>query len=181
LIYAFVKTAEGKYQRYTYTVTSKTQVNPDNTSILTKNPNGTLFLSACGDDEYVWSLKARNIVIAELVGEAGVEMDTIIPAVVYDEEIKEAYTWAKEEWVTTQPTINDARMFDTLTRGELAKMMVEWKKGRGEGEGEGSVGMYRWDVCWLCECRCRDATVYAWSMYDGIDVKRRTVRNNENI
>ncbi len=77
VIYAFVKTAEGKYQRYTYTVTSKTNVNPDNTSILTKNPNGTLFLSACGDDEYVWSLKARNIVIAELVGEAGVEMDTL--------------------------------------------------------------------------------------------------------
>ena len=53
LIYAFVKTANGTYERYTYRVTSKTQVNPDNTSIMTKNPNGTLFLSACGDDEYV--------------------------------------------------------------------------------------------------------------------------------
>ena len=44
------------------------------------------------------TLKARNILVAELVGEAGVEMDTIIKApIVYDEEIKEAYTWAKEE------------------------------------------------------------------------------------
>jgi hypothetical protein len=64
-------------------------------------------------------------------------MDTIIKTpIVYDEEIKEAYTWAKEEGVTTQPTINDARMFDTLTRGELAKMIVEWKKGKVEENGE---------------------------------------------
>jgi hypothetical protein len=83
-------------------------------------------------------LKARNIVIAELVGEAGVTMEEkgeVVEKVVYDEEIKTAYTWAKEEKVTTQPTIQDARMYDSLTRGELAKMMVEWKKGRSEGSG----------------------------------------------
>ena len=76
-----------------------------------------MFISACGDDKQVGTLKARNILVAELVGEAGVEMDTIIKApIVYDEEMKEAYTWAKEETITTQPTIQEARMFDTLTR-----------------------------------------------------------------
>jgi uncharacterized delta-60 repeat protein/uncharacterized repeat protein (TIGR01451 family) len=156
VMYAFVKQENGTYERYTYTVTQKTQVNPENTEILTNKINWTLFLSACGDDEYVWSLKARNIVIAELVGEAWVEMGTIIQeSIVYDEEIKTAYTWAKEEGVTTQPTIQDTRMYDTLTRGELAKMMVEWKKGRGE-ETEGSE---------------RGCTAETWSDYASADAE----------
>ncbi len=68
-------------------------------------------------------------------------METVVKSpVVYDEEIITAYTWAKEEGVTTQPTIQDASMYKTLTRGELAKMIVEWKKGRGEGNGEGVEG-----------------------------------------
>lgn len=71
-------------------------------------------------------------------------MDTLIPEQMYDEEMKEAYTWAKEKEVTTQPTIQEARMYDTLTRGELAKMMVEWKRGRTgkeiEGNGEEAEG-----------------------------------------
>ena len=56
-------------------------------------------------------------------------MDIVVKSSIeYDEEIREAYTWAKEEGVTTQPTIQKARMLAPLTRGELAKMMVEWNR-----------------------------------------------------
>ena len=59
--------------------------------------------------------------------------------VIYEKELVEAYTWAKAETVTTKATIQEARMYDQITRGELAKMMVERKKGRG-AEVEGSEG-----------------------------------------
>ena len=43
---------------------------------------------------------------------------------VYNQELIDAYTWAKWEWITSMPTIEDARMDEWITREELAKMMV---------------------------------------------------------
>jgi len=41
----------------------------------------------------------------------------------YTEEFKEAYTFAKSNQITTQPTIKEAKMYTDITRIEMAKMM----------------------------------------------------------
>ena len=52
----------------------------------------------------------------------------------YSEEFQEAYEFAKEKWITTMPTINDANMNGKLTRIAMAKMLsyyainVLWQK-----------------------------------------------------
>ena len=52
----------------------------------------------------------------------------------YSEEFQEAYEFAKEKWITTMPTINDANMNWKLTRIAMAKMLsyyainVLWQK-----------------------------------------------------
>lgn len=42
----------------------------------------------------------------------------------YNKELQDAYNWAYEHSITTQPTINSANMMWKITRAELAKMMV---------------------------------------------------------
>lgn len=42
----------------------------------------------------------------------------------YGQEQVDAYKWALENWITTMPTIEKARLDQPLTRAELAKMMV---------------------------------------------------------
>ena len=41
----------------------------------------------------------------------------------YTEEFKDAYTFAKSNQITTQPTIKEAKMYTDMTRIEMAKMM----------------------------------------------------------
>jgi len=36
----------------------------------------------------------------------------------------DAYVWARENGITTMPSIQEARLKDGITRAELAKMMV---------------------------------------------------------
>lgn len=44
----------------------------------------------------------------------------------YGAELEGAYAYSYSMGVTTMPTIDAARMYDGLTRAELAKMMSEW-------------------------------------------------------
>jgi cysteine-rich repeat protein len=41
-------------------------------------------------------------------------------------QFADVYTWAKENWLTTMQTEEEARMYDELTRGELAKMITNF-------------------------------------------------------
>ena len=64
----------------------------------------------------------------------------------YDQESIDAYTWAKWEWITSMPTIEDARMDEWITREELAKMMVVYmSKILGKKPVKKNVPKY-WDV-----------------------------------
>ena len=42
----------------------------------------------------------------------------------YSQELVDAYEWAYQIWITSMPTIEEARLYDGITRWELAKMMV---------------------------------------------------------
>ena len=42
------------------------------------------------------------------------------------EQFDDAYAWAREYDITTMPTEEEARMYDELTRGELAKMITNF-------------------------------------------------------
>ena len=42
----------------------------------------------------------------------------------YNSELKQAYNWAYDNWVTTQDSIDKANMMWNITRAELAKMIV---------------------------------------------------------
>ena len=44
----------------------------------------------------------------------------------YDDEMTRAYEWAYSLGITTMPTIQQARLNNTITREQLAKMMVEF-------------------------------------------------------
>jgi hypothetical protein len=56
------------------------------------------------------------------------------PKTIIDPEIIQAYIWAKKYGITTMQTAVEARLYDPLTRAELAKMMsvfsihIAWKK-----------------------------------------------------
>jgi len=68
--------------------------------------------------------KILNSVLAVLL-----VMGTLSPAIntasaAYSAELESAYEYAKGIGITTMPTIDDARMYDELTRAEMAKMMV---------------------------------------------------------
>lgn len=45
-----------------------------------------------------------------------------------DQESLDAYTWAKKFGITTQDSFEKARMYETLTRGELAKMVTNFSR-----------------------------------------------------
>ena len=45
-----------------------------------------------------------------------------------DQELFDAYTWAKKYGITTQDSFEKARMYETLTRGELAKMITNFSR-----------------------------------------------------
>ncbi|MBQ7616599.1 hypothetical protein IJS64_01035 [bacterium] len=46
----------------------------------------------------------------------------------YSQEIKNAYNWAFSYKITTQPTIDDARLDQEITRQAMAKMIVNFSK-----------------------------------------------------
>jgi len=76
--------------------------------------------------ETKWSEESSNIPMDSL--EKSSEWQT------YTQEFQEAYEFAKEKWITTMPTINDANMNWKLTRIAMAKMLsyyainVLWQK-----------------------------------------------------
>ena len=47
---------------------------------------------------------------------------------IYSEELTEAYNWAYSKSIVTDPTIDDANLYDSITRAELAKMLANWAK-----------------------------------------------------
>jgi hypothetical protein len=46
----------------------------------------------------------------------------------YSQEVKNAYNWAFSYKITTQPTIDDARLDQEITRQAMAKMIVNFSK-----------------------------------------------------
>ncbi len=44
----------------------------------------------------------------------------------YSDELVAAYKWAYGQWITTMPTIQKAKLNDSITREQLAKMMVQF-------------------------------------------------------
>ena len=46
----------------------------------------------------------------------------------YSQELKDAYSWAYQNWITTQPDIDSANMKWNITREEMAKMISNYAK-----------------------------------------------------
>ena len=64
----------------------------------------------------------------------------------YDQELIDAYNWAYDLWITSKSTIDDAKLYDNITREELAKMMVVFvSKELGRQPVRTYVPKY-WDV-----------------------------------
>jgi hypothetical protein len=55
-----------------------------------------------------------------------VSLSSISCTFAYTQEQKEAYQWAYKYGITTQPTIEDAKMNSPLTRQAFAKMVVNY-------------------------------------------------------